>query len=194
MNYLAHAFLSDKNEESIIGNLLGDFVKGKPDIYYKGEILKWIKIHRKIDSFTDKHLIFRSSKRLISHKRRRFSGIIIDICFDHFLAKNWLEFSNEELPVFVSRVYSILDHNKAILPDRLKNILPRLISEDWIHSYQSLDGVGITLNRISKRFKKDNSLTDSVDEIVENYSELESNFFSFFPELISFVKQLKECY
>jgi acyl carrier protein phosphodiesterase len=194
MNYLAHAYLSDENEESIIGNLLGDFVKGNPDLYYDGEIAKWIRIHRKIDLFTDTHSVFRSSKRLVSHKRRRFSGIIIDISFDHFLAKNWPQFSNEELAVFVGRVYSILDHNKSILPDRLNNILPRLISENWFHSYKSLDGVGTTLNRISKRFKKDKSLTGSVDEIAENYSELESNFFSFFPELISFVKQLKQCY
>ena len=194
MNYLAHAYLSDNNEESIIGNLLGDFVKGNPDFYYEGEILKWIRIHRKIDSFTDAHSIFRSSKRLVSQKRRRFSGIIIDICFDHFLAKNWPQYSNEELPVFINRVYSMLDRNKTILPERLQNILPRLISEDWFHSYRSLDGVGVTLNRISKRFKKDDSLAGSVDEIVENYSKLESNFFSFFPELISFVKRLKECY
>jgi len=88
----------------------------------------------------------------------------------------------------------MLDRNKTILPERLQNILPRLISEDWFHSYRSLDGVGVTLNRISKRFKKDDSLAGSVDEIVENYSKLESNFFSFFPELISFVKRLKECY
>ena len=88
----------------------------------------------------------------------------------------------------------MLDRNKTILPERLQNILPRLISEDWFHSYRSLDGVGTALNRISRRFKKDNSLAGSVDEIAENYSELESNFFSFFPELISFVKRLKECY
>lgn len=194
MNYLAHAYLSDKNEESIIGNLLGDFVKGNPDLHYKGEVLKWIRIHRKIDSFTDSHSIFRSSKRLISHQRRRFSGIIIDICFDHFLAKNWPRYSSEELPVFIERVYSILDRNKSILPERLNSILPRLISEDWFHSYKSLEGVDGTLNRMSKRFKKDNSLTGSVDEIAQNYSELESNFFSFFPVLITFVKQLKQCY
>jgi acyl carrier protein phosphodiesterase len=194
MNYLAHAYLSDTNEESIIGNLLGDFVKGNPDLHYKGEVLKWIRIHRKIDSFTDSHSIFRSSKRLISHQRRRYSGIIIDICFDHFLAKNWPRYSSEELPVFIERVYSILDRNKSILPERLKSILPRLISEDWFHSYKSLEGVDSTLNRMSKRFKKDNSLAGSVDEIARNYSELESNFFSFFPELITFVKQLKQCY
>jgi len=194
MNYLAHAYLSDNNEESIIGNLLGDFVKGNPDLYYKGEILKWIRIHRRIDLFTDTHSMFRASKRLISNERRRFSGIIIDICFDHFLANNWPKYSNEELPVFTDRVYSILDRNKTILPERLQSILPRLISEDWFHSYKSLDGVGLTLNRISKRIKRDNSLPGSVDEIAENYDELQSNFFSFFPELISFVKQLKECY
>ncbi|NIP39778.1 MAG: DUF479 domain-containing protein [Candidatus Dadabacteria bacterium] len=193
MNYLAHAYLSDKSEESIIGNLLGDFVKGNPDQHYDGEILKWIKIHRKIDSFTDSHTVFRSSKRLISHERRRFSGIIIDICFDHFLAKNWHEFSNEEFSVYVKKVYSILERNKGILPQRLISILPRLVSEDWFTSYKSLEGIGSTLNRMSKRLRRDNSLAGSVDEIAGNYSELEANFFRFFPEAINFVKQLKQC-
>lgn len=195
MNYLAHAFLSEKNnDESVIGNLLGDFVKGNPDHHYSGDILKWIKIHRKIDYFTDAHSMFRSSKRLISHNRRRFSGIIIDICFDHFLAKNWRQFSDEELPVFVQRVYAILESNKLMLPERLKTILPRLISEDWFTSYKSLDGVGSVLNRMSKRLKRENTLAGSVDEIIYNYEQLESNFFSFFPELIGFVKPYKQCY
>lgn len=195
MNYLAHAFLSEKNnDESIIGNLLGDFVKGNPEQHYSGDILKWIKIHRKIDYFTDVHSMFRSSKRLISHNRRRFSGIIIDICFDHFLANNWRQFSDEDLPVFVQRVYSILESNKLMLPERLKTILPRLITEDWFTSYKSLDGVGSVLNRISKRLKRENTLAGSVEEIIENYEQLEANFFRFFPELIGFVKPYKQCY
>ncbi len=192
MNYLAHAFLSDKNEESIIGNLLGDFVKGKPDVYYKGEILRWIVIHRKIDSFTDTHSIFRSSKRLISPYRRRFSGIIIDICFDHFLAKNWLKYSEQELSEFISKVYNILEGNKNILPLRLSNILPRLISENWFGSYKTVSGVELTLKRISKRFKREIALNESIEEIVLNYDKLEENFFNFFPQLISYVDKLKK--
>ena len=86
MNYLAHLFLSDGTPESLIGNLLGDFVKGSIENIYSLKIIEGIYLHRKIDSFTDSHPIFRSSKRLIGVDRRRFSGIMIDVFYDHFLA------------------------------------------------------------------------------------------------------------
>ncbi len=190
MNFLAHVYLSHDTEESIIGNLLGDFVKGRPEQHYDGEILKWIKIHRKIDFYTDSHAVVRSSKRLISQKRRRFSGIIVDIGFDHYLAKNWHEFSDEDFPKFVNKVYSILDTNNSILPPRLLALLPRLFSEDWFNMYRSLDGIDYVFNRMSKRIKRENTLAGSVDEITNNYSELEERFFRFFPDVIDFVNEL----
>lgn len=193
MNYLAHTYLSDNSEESILGNLLGDFIKGNPDEHYEGEILKWIKIHRKIDAYTDAHSVFRSSKRLISKERRRFAGIIVDISFDHYLAKNWHEYSNETFPQYVNKIYSILQKNKSILPERLIGILPRLVSENWFDMYKSIEGIDYVFNRMSKRVKRENSLAGSVVEITQNYSELEDNFFCFFPEVINFVKQLKQC-
>ena len=191
MNYLAHAFLSEKNPLSIIGNVMGDFVKGRPSDSYDGEILKWIIIHRKIDSFTDSHNIFRLSKRLISKSRRRYSGIIIDIAFDHFLAKNWLRYSSEDLSGFINRIYLALRQHESILPERLKNVLPRLVGEDWLGSYRTLDGIDLTLNRISRRFKRDNMLHNSVEEIRNNYDMLENNFMRFFPKLMSYVDEIK---
>lgn len=191
MNYLAHAYLSEPNPYSVIGNLMGDFVKGKLYKRYDGEILKWIIIHRKIDSFTDTHELFRLSKRLVSSRRRRFSGIIIDIAFDHFLAKNWLEYSTEDLSGFINRVYMILKEHEWVLPARLKNVLPRLVGEDWLGSYKTLEGIDLTLNRVAKRFKRDNFLGDSVVEITDNYSELEYNFMKFFPKLINYVDEIK---
>ncbi len=191
MNYLAHAFLSEQNPLSIIGNVMGDFVKGRPSESYNGEILKWIIIHRKIDYFTDSHSIFRLSKRLISNARRRYSGIIIDIAFDHFLAKNWLSYSTEDLSGFIDRIYLTLKQNESVLPERLKNVLPRLVGEDWLGSYKTIEGINITLNRISRRFKKENLLHNSAEEIINNYEELESNFIKFFPKLISYVDEIK---
>lgn len=191
MNYLAHAFLSEQKPLSIIGNIMGDFVKGRPSDSYDGEILKWIVIHRKIDSFTDSHRIFRLSKRLISTARRRYSGVIVDIAFDHFLAKNWLRYSTEDLSGFIDRVYLTLRQHESVLPERLKNVLPRLVGEDWLGSYKTLGGIDITLNRISRRIKRDNMLHNSVGEIKSNYEALENNFMKFFPKLINYVDELK---
>lgn len=94
MNYLAHLYLADDSPGSLIGSLLGDFVKGNLDNAYDEEITRGILIHRRIDSFSDSHEKVLESKRLISPKRRTFSSIIIDVSFDHFLARDWSEYSN----------------------------------------------------------------------------------------------------
>lgn len=186
MNYLAHLFLSDGTPESLIGNLLGDFVKGSIENIYPQQIIKGIYLHRKIDSFTDSHPIFRSSKRLISLNRRRFSGIMIDVFYDHFLAKNWSEYSNIALNDFTNCVYRILQENKNILPQRLKNILPDMIAYDWLASYKEGAAIDRAINGLSRRIKRQNSLFGGVEELFLNYQQLQADFSMFFPELIDY--------
>ena len=186
MNYLAHLFLSEGTPESLIGNLLGDFVKGSIKNIYSKEIIKGINLHRKIDSFTDSHPIFRSSKRLISLNRRRFSGMMIDVFYDHFLAKNWSEYSNIALSDFTNRVYQVLQENKSILPERLKNILPDMITNDWLKSYQDSNVIDRAINGISRRIKRKNNLCGGVEELLLNYQQLQADFSLFFPELIDY--------
>ena len=108
MNYLSHLFLAGDNEESKIGNLLGDFVKGKLTDEYSPEIIKGIKAHRKIDKFTDSHDIVRQTRKLISNKRSRYSGVLIDIFFDHFLTVKWDLYSDSEFDNFIDNSYKIL--------------------------------------------------------------------------------------
>ena len=186
MNYLAHLFLSDGTPESLIGNLLGDFAKGSIEKKYPHEIIKGIYLHRKIDSFTDSHPIFRSSKRLISLNRRRFSGMMIDVFYDHFLAKNWSEYSNIALSDFTNRVYQVLQENKSILPERLKNILPDMIAHDWLASYKEGAAIDRAINGLSRRIKRKNNLSGGVEELFLNYQQLQADFSIFFPELIDY--------
>jgi acyl carrier protein phosphodiesterase len=186
MNYLAHLFLSDGTPESLIGNLLGDFVKGSIENIYSKQIIKGIYLHRKIDSFTDSHSIFRSSKRLISINRRRFSGIMIDVFYDHFLAKNWSEYSSIEIGDFTNNVYKVLQENKNILPDRLKSILPDMIDRDWLTSYKKISTIDRAINGLSRRIKRKNNLFGGVEELIFNYQQLQADFSVFFPELIDY--------
>ena len=192
MNYLAHLYLAEDSDESIIGNLLGDFVKGPLKDEYAPEIIKGIKTHRQVDLFTDSHENFLASKKMISAERRRFAGIIIDLSYDHFLAVNWSEYSSLELSGFIGDTYRLLMRHRKILPEKLQNFLPRMIDEDWLGSYRELEGIGRTLDRISgrlrRRFNRENTLSGAVEEIESNYSRLEDNFREFFPELITFVK------
>lgn len=190
MNYLAHVLLAERTPESIIGNFLGDFVKGtldKYENYYTPNIIKGIKTHRLIDCFTDRNHIYLTSKRRISSSRRRFAGIIVDVCYDHFLACNWSLFSDDRLQDFVNYVYNILEQNQEILPEKLQNILPRIISENWLENYQEISSIDLTFARISKRLTKKNNLANAINEMTENYQEMELDFLSFFPELINYV-------
>jgi acyl carrier protein phosphodiesterase len=194
MNYLAHLLLAEKSPESQLGNLLGDFVKGNLQKYetcYNPAIIKGIKTHRKVDNFTDTHTIYIQSKRRISSINKRFSGIIIDICYDHFLANHWSVFSNENLEGFIAHIYKLLQENQEILPMRLQQAIPRMIAENWLGSYKTLEGVGLTFPRIARRLKRENNLATGLDELINNYSEIESDFLSFFPELIGYVEKIR---
>lgn len=193
MNYLAHLFLANNNSASRIGNLLGDFIKGdlKPlTIIYTRGVIEGIEHHRKLDTFTDTHEIYIRSKRRIAPVYRRWSGIIIDLAYDHFLANHWNLFCEEPLGDFVETIYDLLEKEKQLLPKRLQQVLPRIIAEDWLGSYKTLTGINLTLVRLSRRLKRENNLDSAGEEIADRYSALESDFLSFFPEAIAYAKTL----
>jgi acyl carrier protein phosphodiesterase len=196
MNYLAHLYLSEDSEESIFGSIVADFVKGPLVDQYPRGILTAINTHRKVDAFTDAHEMVLNSRKLFSSKRRRFAGIIIDVVFDHFLAKNWSAYSKMELDTFISKSYSILKTYRKLLPGDLKFAVPKMIEEDWLGSYRYLDAIGVTLDRISKRmerrFNRGNNMHGAIEEVKSSYDELEANFESFFPQLISYVESLSK--
>jgi len=195
MNYLAHLYLSEDEEESVIGSIIADFVKGPLVDQYNSEILKAIAVHRKVDAFTDTHEMVLKSRRLFSSERRRFAGIIIDVAFDHFLAKNWSSYSSLELGEFINKSYAILKRYRKFLPGDLMFAVPKMIEEDWLGSYRYLEAIGITLDKISRRierkFGRENNLSGAIEEVKSNYNELETNFKVFFPELISYVENLR---
>ena len=194
MNYLAHLYLADNSPGSLIGGLLGDFVKGPLDNAYDDDITKGTLIHRRIDSFSDSHEKVFESKRLISPKRSRFSGIIIDVCFDHFLARSWSEYSNEELADFTRKVYVLLSKYSHILPYKPRSIIPKMIEEDWLGSYQYIEGIGQIMDRVSRRLTRGEGMLGAVKELETNYEKMEENFKSFFPELIAYVEGIGRDY
>ena len=190
MNFLAHFYLAENTDESMLGNFLGDFVKGPLDNKFSPEIQKGIIIHRKVDFFADQHPLFIKSKSLISPARRRFAGIIIDLCYDHFLAKSWKQFSAISLTDFTQNIYSVLLANNDLFPERLNYFVSKMAAEDWLCSYKTIDGISKIMDRVSNRLKVKNNLPGSVEELVTNYDELEKLFFLFFIDLTEFVKKL----
>jgi acyl carrier protein phosphodiesterase len=185
MNYLAHLFLSEGTPESLIGNLLGDFVKGSAVNLYPQEIRNGIDLHRKVDRYTDCHAIVRSSTSLVCADRCRFAGVLVDVFYDRFLAKNWLEYSEIPLRDFSHNAYKVLQDNRDILPESFQRMMPHIIARDLLGSYQEISGIDNALKRISARIKWTNNLADGIEDLTVNYQQLESDFRAFFPDLIN---------
>ncbi len=199
MNLLAHLCLSHPTPESWLGNLMGDFIKGTPKAELGEGLIRGVKRHRAIDTFTDTHAIVRQSKRLISPERRRFAGIILDVGYDYFLCRHWQSYNPMPLRAFVQVVYTGLaaqlqQPSSQVVPPACRHSIQRMIAGDWLTSYQTLAGIGIALDQISQRLKRQNTLRGSVEEIQENDAALDQSFQQFFPELIRHVNGLDEGY
>lgn len=183
MNYLAHLYLAEQSRQGLLGSLLGDFVKGRLDDRYPGTVRRGIALHRSIDSYTDAHPLHLRSRNRFGKRRRRYAGIIVDVCYDHFLARRWREYSRDSLASFVERAYDVLREYRDELPGRLRDISPYMIADDWLGSYAQLDNVGRALDGISRRIRRPNSLSGALAEIEASYEFLDEDFQEFFPQL-----------
>jgi acyl carrier protein phosphodiesterase len=187
MNWLAHLLLSDRNIESRLGNLLADLVKGVARQSLNDGIHRGIQCHQTIDIFTDNHDIVRHSKQRLNREYRKFSGILIDVFYDHFLAKNWSCFSPQPLEVFTAEIYQSFQCYGGELPSAARDIIERMVTEDWLGSYKQIMGVENALMRISKRlsarWQRDFYLHHGIDELKVHYQDLEADFLDFFPQL-----------
>ena len=190
MNYLAHFYLAEQSSEGLLGSLLGDFVKGRLDDRFPASVRRGIALHRAIDSFTDAHPRHLQSRNRISRERRRYAGVIIDVCYDHFLCRHWSQYAGESLSGFTERVYGVLAEHRQELPDRLQRIVARMIAGDWLRSYAELDNVGLALDGIARRIERRNPLAGAQAEIEANYAALDRDFRRFFPDLESRSRQM----
>lgn len=193
MNYLAHIRLAGDDPECVIGNFLGDFVKGKlsEDCYTPG-IRRGIVMHRRIDAWTDSHERTRECTRLISPERRRWGRVIIDIFYDHLLAANWDKYSDETLRDFLDRAYGIILGAADIFPEPVAARIGTIIEDGWIEKYRSISGLSIVFEGISRRVRRKNPLSGSERELVAHYDEMNEHFNQFFPEIIEYGKLLEK--
>ena len=191
MNYLAHLFLSGESDELLVGNLIGDFVKGKIEGNYPPGISEGIMLHRQIDSYAGTHPSAVSGRNRFSSIRRRMAGIILDVCFDHFLIRHWKTYSNMSFPDFVDDVHQRIQPFKHILNGRMHFFLSRQNLGYLLETNRDLDGVAFILSRISIRLRRGDVLLDAIDEIESIYDQLENDFQSFFPDLVAYVHEVR---
>lgn len=192
MNYLAHIYLSGENDLLKIGNFIGDAVKGKQYLNFPETIKNGIVLHRKIDSFTDTHPIVKKSVARLRPKYGLYSGVIVDMLYDHFLAVNWAEFHAQKLDYFVADFYELLATHLPDLPERIQHLYPYMIRQNWLVQYASVPGLKMILKQMNRRVKTDIRLHDAIVDLQANHTAFEAEFFSFFVELEAYVKKQEE--
>ena len=192
MNFLAHLYLA-QSPEGQIGNFIADAIKGKKYEHLPLEIQKGIIHHRAIDTFTDTHEIVKRSKRRLHSRYGHFKGVIIDILYDHFLAKNWSKYADISLFDFSENSYQLLANNFDLLPEKTQYLLPYMREQNWLYSYRTIEGISKILWGMNKRTKGISQMDLAKEDLINNYSDFEKDFELFFKDLIDFSqKHLKK--
>ncbi len=182
MNYLVHSILSEESDEHL-GNLIGDYVRGNLDLLdFSNGVKAGIRLHREIDSFSNSNCFFIQSRGKLK-KYGHYSGVIVDIFYDHFLANNWDKFSTVDLYLYTQEIYTLLDKNSEILPEKFLPAFRYMKSKNSLYNYKDIDFIEEVLYGVSSRFKRENNIYESVSELKEFYADFEKDFFNFFNDI-----------
>ena len=187
MNFLAHLYLSGNDEQLMIGNFIADSVKGSAYQKFPEGIKKGILLHRAIDFYSDNHPVFLKSAERLRPGYRKYAGVIVDIFYDHFLAKNWNEYSGKPLEQYASEVHSLMLKNVILMPARSLMFLKYAIRTNRLVSYASMDGIGEVLYGMSRRTTFRSNMEFAVEDLKKYNSEFESEFRVFFEDARKFV-------
>ncbi len=185
MNFLAHLYLSPPDDDIIFGNFIADSVRGRMFFTFSPRVQQGILFHRFIDAFTDSHPVFLTSKARLSTDFGKFSGVIADIYYDHFLAAHWPEFSTEALPDFAQKHYRLIDERHDLLPHKSKRIFPYMKSQDWLTNYADLHFLQRVFEGMSRRTSFESRMEHAVVHLQEHYTGFETDFMGFFPQMIT---------
>lgn len=185
MNFLAHLYLSPPAPEAWLGSLLGDFVKGPVEAAgYPPAVADAIRLHRAVDRFTDGHPAVLAAKARFAPGERRYAGVVLDVAFDHFLARDWQRHHALPLERFAAEVYAALQRAPEPLPERFTRMLPWMVSQDWLVSYRERRGVELALRRMSQRLADGSGLLAATAHLQACYAQFEADFHRFFPSLV----------
>ncbi|NWD49966.1 ACP phosphodiesterase [Pseudomonas gingeri] len=188
MNYLAHLHLGGQRPEQLLGSLYGDFVKGRVDGQFTPSIEAAIQLHRRIDVFTDRHPLVDQALSRFSLIRRRYAGIVLDVFFDHCLARDWALYAEGSLDSFTAGVYRLLA-SEPQLPGRLAQVAPYMAADDWLGSYRQFDVLRQVLRGISRRLSRPEELAHAMHELELLYEPLGEDFRRFYPQLQAFSRE-----
>lgn len=179
MNFLGHFYLSYSDPELLVGNFIADYVKGKKYLDFPDKISEGIMMHRKIDFYTDHHPLVSQGRKRLFNKYRHYSGVIIDMYYDHFLASLWHNYSENSLDTFANNIYITIEKYWDHLPDRSKFLFPYMKSGNWLLRYASTEGIDQSLNGMSRRLNNNSKLDQAIVQLHEFYEEFKVEFEEF---------------
>lgn len=192
MNYLAHAYLSFNRPHLLVGNMISDFVKGRQKFGYAASVQKGMELHRAIDCFTDGHPATAKAKEFFRPSYRLYSGPIIDIIYDHFLATDDTIFTEASLLRFTNSVYHTLEEETVHLPSNFVPVLTYMKMENWLYGYRTTEGIQKSLRGLFRRAHFITDSTRAAELFLEHYHELKTCYQAFFPHVKQMAKQTLE--
>jgi acyl carrier protein phosphodiesterase len=194
MNYLAHAYLSFNRPGLLTGNMISDFVKGRKKFDYPLQVQQGIALHREIDNFTDNHFATKEAKDIFRPAYRLYAGAFIDVVYDHFLALDENEFSDEDLEAFTLTTYAILDEQSTYFPEKFAMMYPYMKAHNWLYNYRYKEGIQKSFGGLVRRAAYLQESDTAYWLFINNYEELSMLYKLFFPEVkamsLDFLKQL----
>ncbi len=188
VNFLAHAYLSFGHPKILVGNFIGDFVRGDLSTQFDEEVVKGIMLHREIDSFTDQHEVVKEAQEILKPYFSKYSVVITDVYFDYFLSKDWDQFHDRPIFKFAKEVYATLDDHLGILPPRFRGLYPIMKAENWLVAYGTMDGMKKTFKGLGKRSTFKSKLKEAPAFLSAHKDDFSDYFHQFFPDLIQFSK------
>jgi acyl carrier protein phosphodiesterase len=189
MNFLAHAYLSGDDKKILLGNFIGDFIKGRQSLNrFEARIIRGVELHRAIDEFTDNHPVVDESKNRLRPKYRHYAGVIVDVFYDHFLATHWKNYHHESLEDFAEHTYQTIDSFSNILPFEFKRMLPYMVKGNWLVGYSDILGIHAALSGMSSRTPYVSKMDEASHDLREHYEEFKDEFERFFPQLKNFAE------
>ncbi len=189
MNYLAHAWLSFNQPEILVGNMISDFVKGKKRFEFNEAIQKGIMLHRSIDTFTDEHEATKKAKHYFKPAVGLYAGAFVDVAYDHFLALDKNEFTNQSLLQFSLFVYSTIDKYQTVLPGKFALMFPYMKADNWLYNYNTLSGTEKSFGGLARRAKYLTGSDEAFNCFRNNYQVLQHCYNTFFPDVKKFSRK-----
>jgi acyl carrier protein phosphodiesterase len=191
MNFLAHIYLSGNDPLITLGNFIGDFVKGNQANDYNEKVRNGISLHRAIDHFTDTHEVVLQSKKRLRADFRHYSPVIVDVYYDHFLARYWNDYHDMSLPEYTAYFYEMIGHHQDLLPERAMKMFDYMRRDNWLLGYRQIKGIEQALSGMSRRTKFESGMERAGTNLRAEYDLFKSEFEEFFPDLISHTASLR---